>query len=58
MTYRRIRFGQIGKLKKESGIIEGYLEKNEKQNKVYVSEKGNDKNRIFFKKHFHLAFIL
>ncbi len=35
----------IGKLKQESGIIEGYLEKNEKQNKVYVSEKGNDKTK-------------
>ncbi len=35
----------IGKLKKESGIIEGYLEKNEKQNKVYVSDKGNDKTK-------------
>ncbi len=35
----------IGKLKNESGLIEGYLEKNEKQNKVYVSEKGNDKTK-------------
>jgi len=35
----------IGKPKQESGIIEGYLEKNEKQNKVYVSEKGNDKTK-------------
>ncbi len=35
----------IGKLKNESGIIEGYLEKNEKQNKVYVSSKGNDKTK-------------
>ena len=35
----------IGKLKKESGLIEGYLEKNEKQNKVYVTEKGNDKTK-------------
>lgn len=35
----------IGKLKKEIGIIEGYLEKNEKQNKVYVTEKGNDKTK-------------
>lgn len=35
----------IGKLKNESGIIEGYLEKNEKQNKVYVSQKGNDKTK-------------
>ncbi len=35
----------IGKLKKESGLIEGYLEKNEKQNRVYVSEKGNDKTK-------------
>lgn len=35
----------IGKLKNESGLIEGYLEKNEKQNRVYVSEKGNDKTK-------------
>ena len=35
----------IGKLKKESGLIEGYLEKNEKQNKVYISEKSTDKSK-------------
>jgi 23S rRNA pseudouridine955/2504/2580 synthase len=35
----------IGKLKKESGLIEGYLEKNEKQNRVYVSDKSNDKTK-------------
>ena len=32
----------IGKLKNTSGLIEGYLEKNEKQNKVYISERSTD----------------
>ncbi len=35
----------LGKLKNTSGVIEGYLEKNEKQNKVYISEKSNDKSK-------------
>ncbi|MBR0536163.1 MAG: RluA family pseudouridine synthase [Clostridia bacterium] len=35
----------IGKLKKSEGIIKGYLEKNEKQNKVYISEKSTDKSK-------------
>ncbi len=35
----------IGKMKKQGGVIEGYLEKNEKQNKVYISEKSNDKTK-------------
>ncbi len=35
----------LGKLKNSSGVIEGYLEKNEKQNKVYISEKSNDKTK-------------
>ncbi len=35
----------IGKLKNREGIIKGYLEKNEKQNKVYISEKSNDKTK-------------
>ncbi|MBQ8183402.1 MAG: RluA family pseudouridine synthase [Clostridia bacterium] len=37
----------IGKLKNNSGLIEGYLEKNEKQNRVYVSDKiGNNTKHI------------
>lgn len=35
----------IGKLKRESDVIEGYLEKNEKQNRVYVSENGSEKSK-------------
>ncbi len=35
----------LGKLKNSNGVIEGYLEKNEKQNKVYISEKSNDKSK-------------
>ncbi len=35
----------IGKLKKSEGLIKGYLEKNEKQNKVYISEKSTDKSK-------------
>lgn len=35
----------IGKVKKESGIIEGFLEKNEKQNRVYVSDKSGDNTK-------------
>ena len=41
----------IGKLKKESGTIEGYLEKNEKQNKVYISEKSTDKTKYILTKY-------
>ena len=41
----------IGKLKQESGVIEGYLEKNEKQNKVYVSDKGNDRTKYISTKY-------
>lgn len=32
----------IGKLKNKIGIIEGFLEKNEKQNRVYISDKSKD----------------
>ena len=35
----------IGKLKNTNGLIEGYLEKNEKQNKVYISERSTDKSK-------------
>ena len=35
----------IGKLKSSSGLVEGYLEKNEKQNKVYISDKATDKTK-------------
>ena len=35
----------IGKLKENSGILNGYLEKNEDRNKVYVSEKSTDKTK-------------
>ncbi len=35
----------IGKLKSCSGLVEGYLEKNEKQNKVYISDKATDKSK-------------
>ncbi len=31
----------IGKLKNKSGLIEGYLQKNEKQNRVYISDTNN-----------------
>ncbi len=31
----------IGKLKNAKGIIEGFLQKNEKQNKVYISQEAN-----------------
>ncbi len=41
----------IGRLKKESGTIEGYLEKNEKQNKVYISEKSTDKSKYILTKY-------
>ena len=41
----------IGKLKKASGIIEGYLEKNEKQNRVYISEKSTDKSKFISTKY-------
>ncbi|MBP3560142.1 MAG: RluA family pseudouridine synthase [Clostridia bacterium] len=35
----------IGRLKSASGLVEGYLEKNEKQNKVYISDKATDKSK-------------
>ncbi len=35
----------IGRLKSNSGLVEGYLEKNEKQNKVYISDKATDKSK-------------
>ena len=35
----------IGKLEKENGILKGYLEKNEQQNRVYVSKNSNDKSK-------------
>lgn len=41
----------IGKLKKSSGIIEGYLEKNEKQNRVYISDKSTDKSKFISTKY-------
>ncbi|MBS7359661.1 MAG: RluA family pseudouridine synthase [Oscillospiraceae bacterium] len=41
----------IGKLKNKSGLIEGFLEKNEKQNKVYISEKSNDKSKAIATKY-------
>lgn len=41
----------IGKLKNRQGIIKGYLEKNEKQNRVYISEKSNDKTKAIATKY-------
>ncbi len=41
----------IGKLKNKEGIIKGYLEKNEKQNRVYISEKSNDKTKAIATKY-------
>ena len=41
----------IGKLKNKDGIIKGYLEKNEKQNRVYISEKSNDKTKAIATKY-------
>lgn len=35
----------IGKPKNDSGILNGYLEKNEKQNKVYVKDSSTDKSK-------------
>lgn len=35
----------MGKLKNPSGLIEGFLEKNEKQNKVYISNTSTDKSK-------------
>ena len=35
----------IGKPQKESGIMTGYLEKNEKQNRVYVSSNSTDSSK-------------
>lgn len=35
----------MGKLKNSSGLIEGFLEKNEKQNKVYISNTSTDKSK-------------
>lgn len=41
----------IGKLKNTSGLIEGYLEKNEKQNRVYISERSTDKSKAIATKY-------
>lgn len=41
----------IGKLKNQSGLIEGYLEKNEKQNKVYISERSTDTSKAIATKY-------
>ncbi len=41
----------IGKLKNKEGVIKGYLEKNEKQNRVYISEKSNDKTKAIATKY-------
>lgn len=41
----------IGKIKNKEGIIKGYLEKNEKQNRVYISEKSNDKTKAIATKY-------
>lgn len=41
----------IGKLKNREGIIKGYLEKNEKQNRVYISGKSNDKTKAIATKY-------
>ncbi len=41
----------IGKPKKDSDIIEGYLEKNEKQNRVYISDKTGDKTKFISTKY-------
>lgn len=35
----------IGKVKNNSGLVKGYLEKNEKQNKVYISDRATDKSK-------------
>ena len=41
----------IGKIKNKEGIIKGYLEKNEKQNRVYISDKSNDKTKAIATKY-------
>lgn len=41
----------IGNLKSKEGIIKGYLEKNEKQNRVYISEKSTDKTKAIATKY-------
>lgn len=41
----------IGKLKNKEGIIKGYLEKNEKQNRVYISDKSTDKTKAIATKY-------
>ena len=41
----------IGKLKNKSGIIEGFLEKNEKQNRVYISDKSKDNAKAIYTKY-------
>lgn len=41
----------IGKLKNKSGIIEGFLEKNEKQNRVYISDKSKDNTKAIYTKY-------
>lgn len=46
----------IGKLKSNSGLVEGYLEKNENQNKVYISDKATDKTKHISTKYNVLGF--
>ena len=41
----------MGKLKNPSGLIEGFLEKNEKQNKVYISNTSTDKSKAIATKY-------
>ena len=41
----------IVKLKNKEGIIKGYLEKNEKQNRVYISDKSTDKTKAIATKY-------
>lgn len=41
----------MGKLKNKRDLIEGYLEKNEKQNKVYISNKPTDKSKFISTKY-------
>lgn len=41
----------MGKLKNSSGLIEGFLEKNEKQNKVYISNTSTDKSKAIATKY-------
>ncbi len=41
----------LGKIKNESGYIKGYLEKNEKQNKVYITENSTDNSKYISSKY-------